>query len=125
MIQRTHDTAQLSKFACRFSPAIERGGFVRFGYSCLGGRFLEDYYWRQDITRPTRHVTITVHHRRSMLLGCSAIEQLQDGSETFATDEILWDQEGPDVTITVTRDYLGAGQALTLRWETDHDSRLA
>jgi hypothetical protein len=60
-----------------------------------------------------------------MLLGCSAIEQLQDGSETFATDEIFWDQEGPDVTITVTRDYLGAGQALTLRWETDHDSRLA
>jgi hypothetical protein len=125
MIQRTHDTAQLSKFACQFSPAIEPGGFVRFGYSCLGGRFLEDYYWRQDVTRPTRHVTITVHHRRSTLLRCSAIEQLQDGSETFATDEILWDQEGPDVAITVTRDYLASGQALTLRWETDHDSRPA
>lgn len=82
MIQRTHDTAQLSKFACQFSPAIEPGGFVRFGYSCLGGRFLEDYYCRQDVTRPTRHVTITVHHRRSTLLRCSAIEQLQDGSET-------------------------------------------
>jgi hypothetical protein len=124
MIQRTHDTAQLSKFACQFSPAIEPGGFVRFGYSCLGGCFLEDY-WRQDITRPTRHGTITVRHRRSTLLGCSAIEQLQDGSEAFATDEILWDQEGPDVTITVTRDYLASGQALTLRWETDHDSRPA
>jgi len=125
MIQRTHDTAQLSKFACQFSPAIEPGGFVRFGCSCLGGCFLEDYYWRQDITCPTRHVTITVRHRRSTLLGCSAVEQLQGGSETFATDEILWDQEGPDVTITVTRDYLAPGQALTLRWETDHGSRPA
>jgi hypothetical protein len=120
VIQRTHDGSHISKFACQFSPAVEPGGFVRFGYSCAGGCALrKDHYWRQDITRPTRYTTITVHQRRAALLGCSAIEQLQDGSEILATDEILWDQQGHDLTITATRDYLGPGQALTLRWETD------
>lgn len=56
-------------------------------------------------------------HEGAALLRCSAVEELQDGSEVFATDEILWDYEASDVTMTVTRDYLQPNQALTLRWE--------
>lgn len=121
LIQRTHDTEQLAKFACQFSPAVEPGGIAKFGYSCLGGRFLEDFYWRQDIHRPTRHATISIRQRHAALVRCSAVEDHPDGSETFATDDILWDHEGPDVTMTLTRDYLVAGQALTLRWEIDRE----
>lgn len=39
MIQRTHDAANMSKFACRFAPAVEPGDLARFGYSCTGGPF--------------------------------------------------------------------------------------
>jgi hypothetical protein len=46
---------------------------------------------------------------------------MPDGSEVVATDDILWDYEGGDVTMTLTRDYLHSNQALTLRWEIDRD----
>jgi hypothetical protein len=117
MIQRIHDVANMAKFACQLAPAVEPGDLARFGYSCTGGRFVDEFYWRQAVTRHTRHLTITVRHEDAALLRCSAVEELQDGSEVFATDEILWDYEGSDVTMTVTRDYLQPNQALTLRWE--------
>jgi hypothetical protein len=117
MIQRTHDAATMSKFGCQFRPAVDPGDMARFGYSCTGGRFIDEFYWRQAVTRHTRHLTISVKQEGVTLLRCSAVEELQDGSEVYATDEILWDYEGQDVTMTVTRDYLQPNQALTLRWE--------
>ena len=39
-----------------------------------------------------------------------------DGSENSATEELMWDYEGNDVVITLTRDYLRPNQAVTLRW---------
>jgi hypothetical protein len=117
MLQRTHDATHIAKFACQFAPAIDPGELAHFGYSCLGGRFVDEFYWRQDVLRHTRHLTIAARHRQATLLTCSAVEQLPDGSEAFATESILWDHEGEDVSISVTRDYLEPGQALTLRWE--------
>lgn len=117
MIQRTHDAANMSKFACQFAPAVEPGEIARFGYSCTGGRFVDEFYWRQAVARHTRHLTISVKHEGATLLRCNAIEELQDGSEVFVPDELLWDYEESDVSMTVTRDYLQPNQALTLRWE--------
>jgi hypothetical protein len=119
MIQRTYDAPGKSRFACQFSPAVEPGDTVRFEYSCTGGCFLDELFWRQAILRPTRHFTIDVRHQQASLLRCSAIEEMPDGSEVFATDDILWDYDGADVTMTLTRDYLHPNQALTLRWEID------
>jgi hypothetical protein len=119
MIQRTHDATQMTKFACQFSPAVLPGEVARVGYTCTGGLFVDEHYWRHSITRHTRHVTINVRHEGASLLRCSAIETLTDGSEVFATDDILWDQEGDALTMTVARDYLSPDQALTLRWEID------
>ncbi|TMK48302.1 MAG: hypothetical protein E6G66_10300 [Actinobacteria bacterium] len=119
MIQRTYDAPGKSRFACQFSPAIEPGDTVHFEYSCTGGCFLDELFWRQAIPRPTRHLTISVRHQQASLLRCSAIEEMPDGSEVVATDDILWDYEGADVTMTLTRDYLHPNQALTLRWEVE------
>jgi len=125
MIQRTYDAPGKSRFACQFSPAIEPGDTVRFEYSCTGGCFLDELFWRQAILRPTRHFTIDVRHQQASLLRCSAIEEMPDGSEVVATDDILWDYEGADVTMTLTRDYLHPNQALSLRWEIDRDPTTA
>jgi hypothetical protein len=119
MIQHMHDVPNMSKFACQLAPPVEPGDVARFGYRCTGGQFVDEFYWRQAVPRHTRHLTITVRHEQVSLLRCSAVEELQDGSEIFATDEILWDYDGADVTMTVTRDYLRPNQALTLRWEID------
>jgi hypothetical protein len=121
MIQRTHDAPSMSKFACQFSPAIEPGDTSRFEYRCTGGCFLDELYWRLTIRHPTRHATLNIRHERASLLRCSAIEEMPDGSEVVATDDILWDYEGADLTMTLTRDYLHPNQALTLRWEIDRD----
>jgi hypothetical protein len=121
MIQRTHDAPSMSKFACQFSPAIEPGDTARFEYRCTGGCFLDELYWRQTVPRPTRHLTVNIRQEQASLLRCSAIEEMPDGSEVVATDDILWDYEGADVTMTLTRDYLHSNQALTLRWEIDRD----
>ena len=119
MIQRTHDTPGMSKFACQFAPAVEPGDTIHFEYTCTGGCFLDDHYWRQAILCPTRHLTLSIRHEQASLLRCSAIEEMPDGSEVVATDDILWDYEGADLTMTLTRDYLHPNQALTLRWEID------
>ncbi|HEX9315491.1 MAG TPA: hypothetical protein VGA71_08815 [Actinomycetota bacterium] len=121
MIQRTHDVPSMSKFACQFSPAIDPGDTARFEYRCTGGCFIDELYWRQTVPHPTRHLTLNIRHERASLVRCSAVEEMPDGSEVVATDDILWDYEGADVTMMLTRDYLHSNQALTLRWEIDRD----
>jgi hypothetical protein len=121
-IQRMHDTANMTKFACQFSPAIEPGEVGVIAYITRGGRFTHDHYWRQTTTRPVRHFTLNICHRGvDMLLGCTAIEDQTDGSQISAIDDLVCttDYDG-SALMTITRDYLQAGQAITLRWEVGH-----
>lgn len=117
-IQRVHDTPNLAKFACQLSPAIRPGEAAVIGYTCEGGRFEDALYWRQSIARYTRHFTINLRHGDAGdLISCSALEEHEDGSENSATEELIWDYEGDDVIITLTRDYLRPNQSVTLRWK--------
>jgi len=117
-IQRMHDTANMTKFACQFSPPIEPGGVGIVAYTTRRGRFTHDHYWRQSTSHYVRHFTLDIRHRNiGMLLGCTAIEDQADGSQLSAIDDLVCTDEDGDALITVTRDYLQPGQAVTLRWE--------
>ncbi|WP_280366657.1 helix-turn-helix transcriptional regulator [Nocardia wallacei] len=121
-IQRIHDTGNLSKFACQFSPPIRPGDTATFGYRCIGGQFVSDHYWRQGILRHTRRFTIALRHQQAgRVVACSAVEEHPDGSENSADEDLLWDYDTGDVLITVTRNHLRPNQAITIRWEVDHD----
>lgn len=113
VIQRRHDTSNMSKFALVISPPIQPGESARIGTVCRGGRFDGAYYWRHAVHRYTRHYTLRVRHRGIQFLGCDAVEE----SEISAYDGLLWDYEADDVVMTVTRGYLSPGQAVTLRWD--------
>lgn len=120
-IHRTHDTQNLAKFACQLSPAVQPGESRAFEFWCEGGRFISDHYWRQAFPRFARRFTLTLRHKGvNPLVGCSAIEELPDGSEKSATEQLVWDYEGDDVVLVLTRDYLRPNQAVTLRWEVTH-----
>jgi len=121
-IQRVHDTATLAKFACQISPPIRPGESGVVGYTCEGGQFVDDHYWREALRRYTRHLTIQMRHRRGeQLTVCTAVEEHPDGSENSATEELMWDYDGDDIVITLTRDYLAPNQAVTLRWAVSHE----
>jgi hypothetical protein len=121
-IQRLHETPTMVKMACQISPAIQPGERAVLRYTVKGGQFRDHLYWRQTIRRYTRHLTITLRHQGvGLLTSCSAIEEHPDGSENTASEELLWDYDGDDVTITLTRDYLRPNQSITLRWETDRE----
>lgn len=118
MIQRVHDTPNLSKFACQISPPIMAGEWATVSYVCEGGRFVEDHYWRQIIPRHARHFTLRVtHHGVGQLVNCAAIEEHPNGSENSADDTLIWDYDGDTALMTLTRDYLRPNQAMTLRWD--------
>jgi hypothetical protein len=69
------------------------------------------------MSRYTRHYTLRVRQADIQLGGCTATEEHPDGSENSATDSLVWDYEGNDAAMTLTRDYLTPAQAVTLRWE--------
>jgi hypothetical protein len=117
-IQLVHPTPGLVKFACQVSPPIQPGEAAIVQYTCLGGRFVDEYYWRQAMPRYVRHFTLHLRHRNAgRLVDCTAIEEHADGSETSIPQHLLWDCEGNDIIITLTKDYLSPNQAMTLRWE--------
>jgi hypothetical protein len=117
-IQRIHDTANMSKFACVFSPAIGPGEVATIAYTTCGGRFLHDHYWRQSTPRYTRHLTLTIRHRgAAMLVNCTAIADDSDGSQHSAIDDLVCTHQDGDALITLTRDYLQPSDAVTVRWE--------
>ncbi|MCA1708958.1 MAG: hypothetical protein LC808_39055 [Actinobacteria bacterium] len=120
-ILRIHDTPNMSKFACQFSPAIEPGEVATISYTSQGGRFVHDHYWRQSIPRYTRYFTLNIRHRDApMLLNCTAIEEQIDGSETSAIEDLICSDEDGDALVTLTREFLQPGQAVTVRWEVNH-----
>jgi hypothetical protein len=117
-IQRTHDTANMSKFACVFSPPIPPGEAGTIAYTTQGGQFLHDHYWRQSTPRYTRRMTFTIRHRKvDMLLNCTAVVDEHDGTQLSALDDLMCLTEDGDALITLTRDYLQPNDAVTIRWE--------
>lgn len=116
-IQRIHDTTGMSKFACLFSPAIEPGEVGTISYTSEGGRFVHNDFWCQSVPRYTRYFTLKIRHRGvAMVLNCTAIEEHIDGSETSAIEDLVCSDEDGDALVTLTRDYLQPGQAVTVRW---------
>ena len=123
MIQRVHDTANLSKFACQISPPLQTGESAIVGFTCEGGQFVDDHYWRQAINRHVRHYAIRVRQRGAgQLVRCTAIEEHPDGAENSADADLVWDYDGDDVIISLTREHLRPSQAVTLRWDVPHES---
>jgi hypothetical protein len=117
MIQRLHNSASMTKFACQILPALEPGEAMHLSYVAGGGRFVEDHYWRQSIVRPTGELTVSLRHAGLDLLAlCTASEELADGSEVSAADGLFWNADESGVTIGLTRRNLVANQAVTLRW---------
>ncbi len=45
------------------------------------------------------------------------MEDLIDGSQVSVLDDLSCEEEGGSALMTVARDYLQPGQAVTLRWE--------
>ena len=110
-------------FACQFSPPVQPGGHVTFGYTCEGGQFVSDHYWRQEFPRHVRRLTMEIRIRDAdQLLNCTAIEEHESGAENSATEDLIWDYAEKDVIITLTRHDVRPNQAVTLRWELDHES---
>jgi hypothetical protein len=115
-----HGVANHVKFATLASPSLSLGDTARISYSCHGGLFTDNLYWRKSISRDVRHFSLTVRqHASDELLRCSATEELPDGSERSAMEDLTWDTRDGCHTIRVTRDYLERNQAVTIRWELD------
>ena len=111
-----------AKFAVQLSPPLQPGDSTTLSYTCSGGQFVSDHYWRQALPRYTRHFTIRLRHRGAgQLASCTALEEHPDGAENTANEDLLWDYDGDDVLVTLTRDYLRPNQAMTLRWEVRRD----
>ncbi|MBI1758272.1 MAG: helix-turn-helix transcriptional regulator [Actinobacteria bacterium] len=119
IIQRIHDTQLSAKFACQIFPALQPGESATVSYTCTGGRFVYDHYWRQQIVRPTDELTIRLrHHGVDSLSRCAAIEERPDGSEVSATESLSWRRDDAGIAIELIRRDLRANQSVTLRWDT-------
>jgi hypothetical protein len=126
-IDRTHNAGPtMAKFSCQLSPAIQPGETGVISYTCTGGRFIDAFYWRQDILRYTRHFTIVMRQEgRHRLLTCTGEQVQPNGLINSATEDLLWDYDGDDIVVTLTRDYLRPNESVTLRWEIDRDQATA
>jgi hypothetical protein len=121
VIHRVHETATFTDFACQLSPPIQPGESAVVRFTCEGGQFVSNHYWRQTLPRHTRHVTISVRHRRGgRLRHCRAVEEQPDGSEQ-SIDALTWDYKEKDVIITLTRENLLPNQSVTLWWDVTHE----
>jgi hypothetical protein len=117
-IQRLHTADNMAKFACQFSPAIDPGETVKYSYTCSGGEFRKDFYWRQMFSRHTRQYALNVRHGGLRNLGgLTATEELPDGTEVVRQQAVSWRYEGDDAAMSFTLDRIQPGQYATLRWE--------
>ena len=120
VIQRIHDAGSLAKFAFKISPPLRPGERTVVRYTCEGGSFHDDWYWRQQMPRYTRRYTLRVrHHGIKRLSECTAMIERPDGSEAPVTEGLLWDYDDHGVSLTLAADYLRPGQTVELRWDTD------
>jgi hypothetical protein len=119
-VQVAPATANLAKFACLVSPAIQPGESAVVGYVCEGGQFVSDHYWQQTASRYIRQLSIRLRHRGArQLASCTASEEYPDGAQNSATEALEWDEDEGDVVLTLRRELLLPNQVLTLRWDVD------
>jgi transcriptional regulator with XRE-family HTH domain len=121
IIQRVHDTQLNAKFACQILPALQPGESTSVGYTCTGGRFVYDHYWRQSVTHPTNELIIRLrHHGIDTVTRCSALEERPDGSELSAAESLILHRDSDGIIIELTRRNLLPNQSVTLRWDRAH-----
>ncbi len=118
IIQKIHQSKLNAHYACQVFPAVQPGESATIAYTCTGGRFVDEHYWRQSVLYPTQELNVRLtHHGIRRLTGCSATEERADGSELSAADSIAWTRHDDAVIIELTRKDLAVNQALTLRWD--------
>ncbi len=118
LIQRLHETELQVKFACQIFPAINPGETARVGYSCTGGLFDSELYWRQSVYRPTQKLHLQMRLGGvDALTGCQAVEERPDGSEITATESLTWNTDENGIVIDLNRRNLRTNQTVTLRWD--------
>jgi hypothetical protein len=123
VVQPIHSMNSQVKFFCQMSPPLAPGETRIIEYVGVGGRFVDERFWRLTVQWFTRHATIRVHQRAtSRLISCAAVEYRQDGVELGANEDIVWEyDDDSEVVITLTRDYLRPGGALTLWWDVERE----
>jgi hypothetical protein len=118
IVQKIHQTPINAHYACQVFPAVQPGESATIAYTCTGGRFVDEHYWRQSVVYPTRELSMRVtQHGIQRLTGCSGLEERADGSELSVADSIAWKRVDDAVVIDLTRRNLVINQALTLRWD--------
>lgn len=121
-IQRAATTPNLAKFACRLSPALQPGDTAIVSYTCDGGKFVDEWYWREAIRRHTRHATVVMRRANAgRLVDCSATVEEADGAERSSAEGLVWDYDSSDLVITLTTGYLNPNQAVVMRWDVDDE----
>ncbi|MGW1991410.1 hypothetical protein [Embleya sp. NPDC001921] len=114
-VTRLHDTSTLSKFAVCLPEPVAPGGTVRIEYTCTGGLFTDNLFWRQSFARPTERLRVRVRHQGlGRIVGCAAVEEHCDGTETPVQTRVGW--TGDTMELDVIRSHLLPGQAVALRW---------
>lgn len=123
IIQRAATTPNLCKFACQISPALQPGDSATVAYTCQGGRFVDEWYWREAIRRPTRRASIVMRRQNAgRLVDCSATVEQADGSDRSAVEGLVWDYDQEDFVMKLTSNDLNPNHTLVIRWDIDDES---
>jgi hypothetical protein len=118
LIHRTHETPAHLTYGCQVAPALQPGESATVTYTCTGGVFGDEHYWRQAIVSHVEDYEIRVRLRGvDQLTACTAVEERADGSEVSATETLTWRRDGDDMVIDLTRKGLVPNQFVTLRWD--------
>jgi len=118
MIKKVHQSRLNAHYTCQVLPAVQPGGSATIAYTCTGGQFVDDFYWRQSVLVPTNELRIRLTHRGiRQLTECAAIEERADGSELSVADSIAWKRADDAVVVELVRKDLAVNQALLLRWD--------
>ncbi|MGH3735017.1 MAG: hypothetical protein ACRDT6_05275 [Micromonosporaceae bacterium] len=123
VIERAATTPNLAKFACRISPALQPGDSAVVAYTCHGGKFVDEWYWREAIRRHTRYATVVMRRLGGgEVVDCSATVEEPDGSQRSGGEGLMCDYDHDDLVITLTSDYLNPNQIVTMRWDVRDES---
>ncbi|GLY27426.1 helix-turn-helix domain-containing protein [Kineosporia sp. NBRC 101731] len=117
-IKTIHDVGVQVKFSCQIFPAINPGETATVGYTCNGGKFADELYWRQTVFLPTESLRLQLRlNGVEALSGCTAVEERLDGSEITAAESLSLANEGNATVIDLNRRDLRSNQSVTLRWD--------